>query len=313
MGAYIVRRVLATIPVMFVVALIVFSLLYLAPGDPAELIAGDDATPAQVQQIRNNLGLDEHFLVRFGTWLLGILQGDLGISVFTNIAVWTLIADRLEPTLSLMGITIVLAVLIAVPLGVVAAALRGTLVDRLVMGFSVLGFSVPVFVTCYLFAYVFAVELRWLPVQGYQPISQGLGDWLRHILLPGMATATVFVALIARITRASMLEALQQDYIRTAHAKGLLRGQILFIHALKNAAVPIVTIIGIGTALLIGGIVVTETVFGIPGVGRLTVEAILRRDYPVIQGVVLFFSFVCVLVNLVTDLIYTVFDPRIRY
>lgn len=313
MGAYIVRRVLATIPVMFVVALIVFSLLYLAPGDPAELIAGDDATPAQVQQIRNNLGLDEHFLVRFGTWLLGILQGDLGISVFTNIAVWTLIADRLEPTLSLMGITIVLAVLIAVPLGVVAAALRGTLVDRLVMGFSVLGFSVPVFVTCYLFAYVFAVELRWLPVQGYQPISQGLGDWLRHILLPGMATATVFVALIARITRASMLEALQQDYIRTAHAKGLLRGQILFIHALKNAAVPIVTIIGIGTALLIGGIVVTETVFGIPGVGRLTVEAILRRDYPVIQGVVLFFSFVYVLVNLVTDLIYTVFDPRIRY
>lgn len=313
MGAYIVRRVLATIPVMFVVALIVFSLLYLAPGDPAELLAGDNATPAQVQQIRDNLGLDEPFLVRFGTWLLGILRGDLGISVFTNIAVWTLIADRLEPTLSLMGITIVLAVLIAVPLGVVAAALRGTLVDRLVMGFSVLGFSVPVFVTCYLFAYVFAVELRWLPVQGYRPISQGLGDWLRHILLPGMATATVFVALIARITRAAMLEALQQDYIRTAHAKGLMRGQILFIHALKNAAVPIVTIIGIGTALLIGGIVVTETVFGIPGVGRLTVEAILRRDYPVIQGVVLFFSFVYVLVNLVTDLIYTVFDPRIRY
>ncbi|WP_198370307.1 ABC transporter permease [Roseomonas rosulenta] len=313
MFAYIVRRVLATIPVMAVVALFVFSLLYIAPGDPAAVIAGDQATPEDVERIRASLGLDRPYLVRFGAWVFDILRGDLGVSIFTNLPVSLMIKQRLEPTLSLMVVTLILAVSIAVPMGVIAAARVGTFVDKFVMGFAVLGFSVPVFVVGYLLAYVFALELEWLPVQGYTAFSQGFVPWIENLILPAIALGSVYIALIARITRASMLEVLQQDYIRTARAKGAGLRSILFLHALKNAAVPIVTVIGIGIALLIGGAVVTESVFAIPGLGRLTVDAILRRDYPVIQGVVLLFSFTYVLVNLFIDILYTLFDPRIRY
>ncbi|MBO1074492.1 ABC transporter permease [Roseomonas marmotae] len=313
MLAYIIRRILATIPVMAIVALFVFSLLYLAPGDPAAVIAGDQATPADVERIRASLGLDRPFLVRFGEWSWRILQGDLGLSIFTNLPVTRMIAQRIEPTLSLMVVTLILAVGIAVPMGVLAAWKSGSWLDRLVMGFAVLGFSVPVFVVGYLLAYIFALQLDWLPVQGYTPISNGVWPWLQNLILPAVALGGVYIALIARITRATMLEILQQDYIRTARAKGAGQRTILFLHALKNAAVPIVTVIGIGVALLIGGAVVTESVFAIPGLGRLTVDAILRRDYPVIQGVILLFSFVYVLVNLLIDLSYTLFDPRIRY
>ena len=313
MWAYIIRRVLATIPVMAVVALFVFSLLYLAPGDPAAVIAGDQATPDDVERIRASLGLDRPYLVRFGAWVWDILHGNLGTSIFTNLPVSHMIAQRIEPTLSLMVVTLILAVSIAVPMGVVAAWKQGTAIDRLVMAFAVLGFSVPVFVVGYVLAYIFALELNWLPVQGYTPFAQGFFPWMENLVLPAVALGGVYIALIARITRATMLEVLSQDYIRTARAKGAGQRSILFLHALKNAAVPIVTIIGIGIALLIGGAVVTESVFAIPGLGRLTVDAILRRDYPVIQGVVLLFSFVYVLVNLVIDLLYTLFDPRIRY
>lgn len=313
MFAYIVRRVLATIPVMAIVALFVFSLLYIAPGDPAAVIAGDQATPADVERIRASLGLDRPFLVRFGEWVFRILQGDLGVSIFTNLPVTRMIAQRIEPTLSLMVVTLFLAISIAVPMGVVAAWKAGSWIDRAVMAFAVLGFSVPVFVVGYLLAYYFALELDWFPVQGYTPFAQGVGPWLSNLVLPAVALGGVYIALIARITRATMLEVLQQDYIRTARAKGAGQGTMLFVHALKNAAVPIVTVIGIGVALLIGGAVVTESVFAIPGLGRLTVDAILRRDYPVIQGVILLFSFVYVLVNLLIDLSYTLFDPRIRY
>jgi peptide/nickel transport system permease protein len=313
MWAYIVRRILATIPVMAVVALFVFSLLYIAPGDPAAVIAGDQATPADVERIRASLGLDRPYLVRFGAWLWDILHGDLGTSIFTNLPVSTMIAQRIEPTLSLMVVTLILAVSVAVPMGVVAAWKQGTTIDRAVMAFAVLGFSVPVFVVGYLLAYVFALELDWLPVQGYTSFREGLWPWMENLILPAVALGGVYIALIARITRATMLEVLSQDYIRTARAKGVGQRGILFLHALKNAAVPIVTVIGIGMALLIGGAVVTESVFAIPGLGRLTVDAILRRDYPVIQGVVLLFSFVYVLVNLLIDLLYTLFDPRIRY
>ncbi len=225
----------------------------------------------------------------------------------------TMIKQRVEPTLSLMVLTLILAVSIAVPMGVVAAWKHGTWIDRCVMGFAVLGFSVPVFVVGYVLAYIFALELDWLPVQGYTAFKEGFFPWLENLVLPAIALGGVYIALIARITRATMLEVLQQDYIRTARAKGVGQRSILFLHALKNAAVPIVTVIGIGMALLIGGAVVTESVFAIPGLGRLTVDAILRRDYPVIQGVVLLFSFVYVLVNLLIDLLYTLFDPRIRY
>jgi peptide/nickel transport system permease protein len=313
MFAYVVRRILATIPVMAVVALFVFSLLYIAPGDPAAVIAGDQATPEDVERIRASLGLDRPYLVRFGAWVFDIVRGDLGVSIFTNLPVSTMIMQRVEPTLSLMVVTLILAVSIAVPLGVVAAWKVGTAIDKAVMGFAVLGFSVPVFVVGYLLAWTFALELDWLPVQGYTPLSEGLWPWLENLILPAIALGSVYIALIARITRATMLEVLQQDYIRTARAKGAGQRSILFVHALKNAAVPIVTVIGIGIALLIGGAVVTESVFAIPGLGRLTVDAILRRDYPVIQGVVLLFSFVYVLVNLMIDLLYTLFDPRIRY
>ncbi len=313
MFAYVVRRVLATIPVMAVVALFVFSLLYIAPGDPAAVIAGDQATPDDVERIRASLGLDRPYLVRFGAWVFDILRGDLGVSIFTNLPVSLMIKQRLEPTLSLMVVTLILAVSIAVPMGVIAAARVGTFIDKLVMGFAVLGFSVPVFVVGYLLAYIFALELEWLPVQGYTPFSNGFFPWMENLILPAIALGSVYIALIARITRASMLEVLQQDYIRTARAKGAGLRSILFLHALKNAAVPIVTVIGIGIALLIGGAVVTESVFAIPGLGRLTVDAILRRDYPVIQGVVLLFSFTYVLVNLIIDILYTLFDPRIRY
>ena len=313
MFAYVVRRILATIPVMLVVALFVFSLLYLSPGDPAAVIAGDQATPDDVERIRASLGLDRPYLERFGGWLWDILRGNLGVSIFTNLPVSLMIQQRIEPTLSLMVVTLILAVSVAVPLGVVAAWKQGTIIDRAVMGFAVLGFSVPVFVVGYLLAYFFALEWDLLPVQGYTSISQGFWPWIENLVLPAIALGGVYIALIARITRATMLEVLQQDYIRTARAKGAGQRSILFVHALKNAAVPIVTIIGIGMALLIGGAVVTESVFAIPGLGRLTVDAILRRDYPVIQGVVLLFSFVYVLVNLLIDLLYTLFDPRIRY
>ncbi len=212
-----------------------------------------------------------------------------------------------------MAITLVLTILIAVPLGVVAAWKAGSWVDRTIMTFAVFAFSLPVFVVGYVLAYVFALEFEWLPVQGYTPLSEGFWPWLQNLILPAIALGCVYIALIARITRAAMLEVLQQDYIRTARAKGLGQRNILFIHALKNAAVPIVTVIGIGIALLIGGAVVTESVFAIPGLGRLTIDAILRRDYPVIQGIVLVFSFVYVLVNLMVDVTYTLVDPRIRY
>jgi peptide/nickel transport system permease protein len=313
MLSYIIRRIVATVPVMVVVALFVFSLLYIAPGDPAAVIAGDQATPDDVARIRMSLGLDRPFLIRFGEWFWQILHGDLGTSIFTNLPVAAMIAQRAEPTLSLMAVTLTLAVCVAVPIGVVAAWRADSLIDRAIMAFAVLGFSVPVFVVGYLLAYVFALELDWLPVQGYTPISEGLWPWFQNLILPAIALGCVYIALIARITRAAMLEVLQQDFIRTARAKGVGQTGILFVHALKNAAVPIVTVIGIGVALLIGGAVVTETVFAIPGIGRLTVDAILRRDYPVIQGVVLMFSFLYVLVNLAIDLLYTVLDPRIRY
>jgi len=313
MLGYVVRRLLATIPVIGMVAFFVFSLLYLTPGDPAAVIAGDIATVEDIERIRHTLGLDQPLLPRFWAWASAVLHGDLGISIFTNLPVTQLIGQRVEPTLSLALCTLIVAVLIAVPIGVIAAWRAGKLIDRLVMLFSVAGFSIPVFVLAYVLIYLFAIELDWLPVQGYTPLREGVWPWLRHLILPSIALGTIYIALIARITRATMLEVLAQDYVRTAHAKGLAPSAVLMRHALKNAAVPIVTIIGIGIALLISGVVVTESVFAIPGIGRLTVDAIIRRDYPIIQGVILLFSTIYVLVNLAVDLSYRLFDPRIQY
>ena len=313
MFAYIIRRLFSTIVVMAVVAFFVFSLLYLTPGDPAAVIAGDLATDEDIRRIRATLGLDKPFLIRFGTWVWALLHGDLGTSIFTNLPVTRLIGQRVEPTVALTLCTLIVAVAIAVPLGVIAAARAGSWTDRAIMAFSVLGFSVPVFVLAYILILTFSTGLGWLPVQGYRSISDGVWQWLRHLILPSAALGTVYIALIARITRATMLDVLAQDYVRTAQAKGLAPRQVLVGHALKNAAVPIMTVVGIGIALLISGAIVTETVFAIPGIGRLTVDAILRRDYPVIQGVILLFSGIYVLINLAVDLSYIVFDPRIRY
>jgi len=310
---YLVRRLIATLPVMVVVGLFVFSLLYLAPGDPAALIAGDLATADDIAKIHQKLGLDEPFLVRFGTWSWDLLHGDLGVSIFSNLPVSHLIGQRLEPTLALATTTMVFAITLAVPMGVIAAWKAGTWIDRAVMGFAVLGFSSPVFVSAYLLIYGFSIRLEWLPVEGYTNLRDGFAPFLANLVLPSVALGSIYMALIARITRTSVLEVLSEDYIRTAHAKGLRARRVLIGHALKNAGVPIITVIGVGVGLLMGGVVITESVFGIPGIGRLTVDAILARDYPVIQGVILVFSGVYVLVNLLVDLAYAFIDPRIRY
>lgn len=313
MYGYLFRRLLGTIPVMLVVAVFIFLMLRLTPSDPAAIIAGDNATTEQVAQIRGQLGLDRPMVEQFFIWSAKLMTGDLGESFFFKKTVAQLIGERIEPTLSLAFFTIMIAVLVAVPLGVLAAHRHGSWIDRIVMGFSVLGFSVPVFVIGYLLIYLFAIYLNWLPVQGYQRIAEGVGGWVQRLILPAMTLSVIYIALIARMTRTSVLEVLSEDYIRTARAKGQNERKVLFRHALRNAAVPIVTVIGLGIALLIGGVVVTESVFTIPGLGRLTVDAVLARDYPTIQAVILLFSFVYVMINLAVDMLYTILDPRIRY
>ena len=313
MLSYILRRLLGVIPVMVVVGVFVFSLLHLAPGDPAAIIAGDNATEENIARIRANLGLDRPLLEQFGKWTWATLQGDLGVSMFSNVPVTQLVQQRMGPTFSLAFTTMLVAVVIAITLGVLAAWKSGSLLDRAVMGLAVTGFSVPVFVVGYIMVYFIALQWRWLPVQGYTPMSEGLWPWLRHLILPSFALGLAYVALIARITRASMLEVLAEDYIRTASAKGVATLPMLLRHALKNAAVPIITVIGIGVALLISGVVITESVFNIPGIGRLVVDAISRRDYPIIQGVMIIFAAIYVLINLAVDISYSFLDPRIRY
>ncbi len=313
MLGYIIQRLLSTLIVMAMVGVFVFLLLHLSPGDPAAIIAGDNATSEQIDGIRRKLGLEDPLPVQFLRWISQIAQGDLGISIFSNEPVLKLVGQRLEPTVSLALATLLVAVVIAVTFGVIAAWKAGTIIDRLLMVISVVGFSVPVFVVGYLLIYVFAIWLRWLPVQGYTPIAEGILPWLRNLTLPAVALGLAYVALIARITRATMLEVLEEDYIRTAVAKGVSTRVLLLKHALRNAGVPIVTIIGIGVALLISGVVITETVFNIPGIGRLVVDAIAKRDYPIIQGVILIFSGVYVIINLLVDLTYMLLDPRIRY
>ena len=313
MLGFVLKRIASTIPVLLIVAVLVFLLLRLTPGDPAAIIAGDAASPENILRIREILGLEKPLPVQFGIWLMNLLQGDLGESYYFKMKVTSLIAQRLEPTIMLALVTIVITVLIAVPLGVIAAWRHGGWLDRMLMGFSVMGFSVPVFVLGYLLIWLVSIKLGWLPVQGYRSVAEGFGPFIRHLILPSITLSVIYIALIARVTRAAVSETLTEDYVRTARAKGLPELQVLMRHALANAAVPIVTVIGIGIALLIGGVVVTESVYGIPGLGRLTVDAVLARDFPTIQGVILFFSFLYVMINLLVDLSYLIFDPRIRY
>jgi peptide/nickel transport system permease protein len=314
---FLLRRLAALLPVLLVVSLVVFLILRLAPGDPAAVIAGNSATNEEIDKIRTQLGLDRSIPVQYGIWIGRVLQGDLGYSFYLNKPVSALISQRIEPTLALALGTALLAVCVAVPLGTLAAWRLGGVLDKTLSAFSVAGFSVPVFVIGYVLIYLFAIRWEVLPVQGYKtlfgPSGAGLWEWMRQLILPWITLGMIYVALIARVTRASVSEALTEDYIRTARAKGIAESAVLVRHALANAAVPIVTVIGIGVALLIGGVVVTETVYAIPGLGSLTVDAVLNRDFPVIQGLVLFFSLSYVLINLLVDLSYLFLDPRIRY
>jgi len=313
MLAYAVRRVVATIPVMLIVAVITFLLLALNPGDPAAILAGEDATTADIDMIRESLGLDQPMPVQFVKWITGVVTGDLGMSIFHGRPVLEMLMARLEPTAMVALATILISVLIAVPLGVIAAWQAGTWIDRAIMVFAVASFSIPVFLVGYFNIYVFSMQMRVLPVQGYVPLAQGIIPCLTSLILPSATLGLAYSALLARMTRSTMLEVLNEDYIRTARAKGLSISPVLIKHALRNAAVPIITTIGVAFASLLGGVVVTESVFAIPGIGRMTVEAILQRDIPVVQGVVLFAAFTCIMVNLIIDISYSLFDPRIRY
>ncbi|MBN8971120.1 MAG: ABC transporter permease [Rhizobiales bacterium] len=313
MAYFLLRRLMSVIPVLVVVSIIVFLALRLGPGDPAAILAGDSATPDMIAAMRAHLGLDQSLPQQFIHWVIQIAHGDLGRSITSNQPVTMLVASRLEPTLALASATIIFSILIATPLGVLAAWRRGTWVDNLASGGAVIGFALPAFVTGYLLVYVFALKLQWLPVQGFIPLSEGFWPFIRHLILPTLTLSTIYIALITRVTRASMLEILGEDFVRTARAKGLPERVVLFRHALGNSAIPILSVIGIGIALLLGGVVVTESVFSLPGLGRLTVEAVVARDYPVVQGIIILFSGVYVLINLAVDVSYAIFDPRISY
>jgi peptide/nickel transport system permease protein len=310
--SYFLRRLAATLPVMAVVAVVVFLLIHLSPGDPAALIAGDLATEEDIAKLRIALGLDQPLWKQFAIWLGNLATGDLGTSIFTHVPVSELLAQRIEPTLSIAALTMLITILLAIPLGTLAAYRAGSWIDRLVMLFAVLAFSLPVFLVGYLLIYGFAIQLNWFPVQGYSRFADGAGKWLQSLVLPCVNLALVYIALVTRMTRATVLEVLHEDYIRTAWAKGLGVLPVLG-HALRNAAIPIATTVGVGIALLIGGVVVTETVYAIPGVGRLVIDSVQRHDYPVIQSVLLLSAGVYVLINLLIDLSYRLFDPRIRY
>ena len=309
----IVKRLLAIIPVLLVVAAVIFAVLRLTPGDPAILVAGDTATQEQIEDIRRNMGLDQPVPVQFVQWLGNMVKGDFGISLISGRPVSELIMDRVGPTISLTILTLAYTLAVSLPLGILSAWYRGKSLDRIVMTGSVIGFSVPVFIVAYLLILLFAIELRWLPVQGYKPLGTGLWEHIRHLILPAMSLGTVYIALITRIVRTSVIDTLGEDYIRTARAKGLAEWAVLSRHALSNAAVPILTVIGISITMLIGGVVVTESVFNIPGLGRLVLDAVLSRDFTVIQSLIVLFSLAYILINLLIDISYMLVDPRIRY
>jgi len=313
MKSYIIKRLLATIPVLVLIAVITFAILHLAPGDPASVLLGDQGTAEEVEELRKKMQLDRPIYVQFGTWFVQVVQGDLGKSVFSGQPVLHALAERLEPTLALASLSAMLAILIAIPLGVLAAWRANTWIDRGAMILSVLGWSIPAFWLGINLIFLFGLQLRILPVMGYMPLKEGVVPFLKHLIMPVVTLGLVNAALIARMTRASMLEILQEDYIRTARAKGLTERLVLIRHALRNAAIAIITIVGLSFAALVAGVVVTETVFAIPGVGRLVVDAVLRRDYPIIQGAILMVGSTYVFINLAVDLLYTYFDPRVKY
>jgi len=310
---YIARRLLALIPVALVVATVGFTLIHLAPGDPASVIAGPDATPDDVARLQRQLGLDAPFHVQLFRWYGRLVQGDLGQSIFLRRPVLEAIVDRVEPTLLLTLYAMIVAIVVGVPSGVISARHHDTATDQALMAFALVGISIPNFLLGLLLILAFSVWLGWFPVAGYSPLEYGWLLTLRSLTLPAFALGLVQSALIARIARSAMLDVLREQFIVAGRAKGLAERAVVYKHALKNAMIPTITVIGISFAILISGAVVVETVFNIPGLGRLIISAVLRRDYPVIQGVVLCIAGVYMLVNLAVDLSYILFDPRVRY
>lgn len=312
MWATVLRRITAALPVLFTVAAAVFLMLRTGFADPAASAAGEAASSAQLAAVRSQFGLDQPIWTQFASWFAAAVRGDLGTSFYFGAPVTELLVRRFEPTVSLAALTLVVAVLVGTPLGIAAAYRQGGLLDQAMMGFAVLGFSVPSFVVAYALVYGFAISLDWFPVQGYAPLSAGAGAWLRHLVLPVFSLAPVYVAVIARMTRASVAETLAEDYVRTARAKGLTPLRILLRHALPNAAAPILTVVGVAIGLLMGGVVVTESVFNLPGLGRLMIDSVVDGDYPVVQGTILVSAVVYLVANLAIDLAYGLFDPRVR-
>lgn len=306
------KRLGGMIVVLALVVTVVFVIVRVTPGDPAAVMLGSDATPQDVAQLREKMGLDAPLIVQYGQFVLGILHGDLGQSIFLNQPVTTALASRAEPTFFLTLFSILIAVAIALPVGILSAVKRGTIFDQIVVTLTMVAASVPSFWLGLLLIQVFAVGQGWFPASGYGGPDTPFLERLNHLVLPAVALGIVNSALIARFTRAAMLDVLGDDYVRTARAKGAGEGRVILKHALKNALIPIITVIGLSIAMLVAGAVVTETVFGLPGVGNLVVSAVLRRDYPVIQGTLLTVAAIYVLINFVVDMLYIVVDPRVR-
>lgn len=312
MFRFLLARLASSVPVVLVVVTLIFLLVRIT-GDPATILAGDLATPQAIAELRAQLGLNDSLVVQYAKWIGNLLRGDLGVSIVSQKPVAELIAERLESTLLLSLMAACLTVILAVPMGVIAAYKHNTWVDRAVMLFAVLGFSIPSFVVAYLLILFFSIWAGWFPVQGYVSIQSDFWVSLRYLALPTLALSAFYMSLIARVTRTSVLEVLNEDFVRTARAKGLSELTILVRHVLRNAAVPIVTVIGLGVAFLVGGVVITESVFNLPGLGRLTIDAVLARDFPVVQGVIILFSMIYIVINLVIDIFYVLIDPRINY
>jgi peptide/nickel transport system permease protein len=312
MLAFIIRRCLTTIPVMLLVATGVFLLLKLTPGDPVGVILGPDASEDRRAALRDQLGLNDPLLQQYGRWLWDAAHGDLGDSLFLDRPVLTAIGQRAQPTLMLTAIAVVVTVLIGFPAGIIAAQNRGGWVDIGTMALAMIGISIPTFWLGLNLILIFGVKLRWLPVAGYKPLSAGVWESLQYLILPGITLGAAQAALLARMTRSMMLDLHNQDYVRTARAKGLIERRVVYAHALRNAMLPLINIVGLAVAALLGGAVVTEQIFNIPGVGRLLIQAIGRRDVPLVQGTVLVTAGIYVLVNLVVDIVCAALDPRVR-
>ncbi|EST51532.1 peptide ABC transporter [Brevibacillus panacihumi W25] len=312
MNLYLVKRILALIPVLFVVSVVIFLIIHITPGDPASVILGESATAQDVEALRQQLGLDLPMYQQYMNWILDVLRGDLGESYFMKESVSEAIFSHLQPTLSLAILAQIIALLIAIPLGITAALRRGTAADQTVMGFSLLGMAIPSFLLALFLILLVGVKLQWLPVAGYKPLEAGLWTHLKYLILPAVSLGAIQSALITRMTRSSMLEVLNMNYMKAARSKGVKDRQLIYKHALRNAFLPILTVIGQTFGGLVTGAVVTETIFNIPGIGQLIINSVERRDYEVIQGVVLFVTCAYVFINLIVDILYGVIDPRVR-